>query len=168
MNHATIKEVLLKLKEAGFVSAVVHYDGSGDSGQVEHISVFRKDEPEEYYRLLPEGTENTWEAVRKIREERNAILEGISLSIAQTRSLWTQDKGFYELTAVEDKTLLYALEALAYEWLSETHGGWEIDEGSYGDVVLHVDQMMVTLDHNERITETVSSTHTFSFGGSGE
>ncbi len=58
-------------------------------------------------------------------------------------------------------TLTEAIEHLVYDALSETHGGWELDEGAYGEFVFDVPAHEIRLDYNERMTVTEFSSHTF-------
>lgn len=44
-----------------------------------------------------------------------------------------------------------AIEALAYEFLEDTHGGWEINEGAFGEFTFDVAARSIQLDYNERI-----------------
>ena len=46
-----------------------------------------------------------------------------------------------------------AVEQIAYEFLEETHYGWENNEGAYGEFAFDVAARTITLDYNERITE---------------
>jgi hypothetical protein len=159
MNAKLAKEVLNKLKDAGFVSAVVHYDGSGDSGQVEEISVFRKDEPESYSRLVEEYT---WEKVAALRDERDVILRAIPITLVSRSSTFDRETlKFVEKETPTEGNLYEALEMLAYDWLEDEHGGWENNDGAYGDLVVHVQEMMITLEHSERIMDVSTSSHTF-------
>jgi hypothetical protein len=159
MNAKLAKEVLMKLKEAGFVSAVVHYDGSGDSGQIEEISVFREDEPESYMRLIEEYT---WEKVAVLRDERDAILRAIPITLVSRSSTFDRETlKFVEKETPTEGNLYDALETLAYHWLEDEHGGWELNDGAYGDLVVHVEEMMITLEHSERIMDVSTSSHTF-------
>jgi hypothetical protein len=54
-----------------------------------------------------------------------------------------------------------ALEQLAYDFLSETHGGWENNDGAYGDFTFDVASRTITLDYNERYTASENHTHEF-------
>ena len=54
-----------------------------------------------------------------------------------------------------------AIEQLAYDFLEETHGGWEINEGAYGEFTFDVAKRAITLDYNERISDAVYSQHVF-------
>jgi len=54
-----------------------------------------------------------------------------------------------------------AIEHLVYDALSETHGGWENNEGAYGEFVFDVPAQEIRLDYNERITASENYSHTF-------
>jgi hypothetical protein len=54
-----------------------------------------------------------------------------------------------------------AVEQLAYDFLGETHAGWENNEGAYGEFIFDVAARTITLDYNERITDTDYSQHVF-------
>jgi hypothetical protein len=54
-----------------------------------------------------------------------------------------------------------AIEHLVYDALSETHGGWENNEGAYGEFVFDVPAEVIRLDYNERITASENYSHTF-------
>jgi hypothetical protein len=45
-----------------------------------------------------------------------------------------------------------AVEWFGYDLLGSLHGGWEINEGSYGEVVFDVGAATITLDMNTRFT----------------
>jgi hypothetical protein len=50
-------------------------------------------------------------------------------------------------------TLQEAIESLVYDYLEETHSGWENNDGAFGTFVFDVPGRLVTLEHNERYTE---------------
>jgi hypothetical protein len=54
-----------------------------------------------------------------------------------------------------------AIENIVYDCLEETHGGWEIDEGSFGDLTFTVAERTITLDYNGRYTASEYSQHVF-------
>lgn len=54
-----------------------------------------------------------------------------------------------------------AIEALAYDFLGQTHGGWENNDGACGDFTFDVAERTITLDYNERHMETDNSQHVF-------
>jgi len=66
-----------------------------------------------------------------------------------------------EAPAAEDGTptpslhALHAeLEAFAYHTLGEIHGGWEDNDGGYGEITIDVAEGTATLDLNQRIVTT--------------
>ena len=54
-----------------------------------------------------------------------------------------------------------AIERLAYDFLEETHDGWENSDGAYGDFIFDVAERTITLDYNERHMESDYSQHVF-------
>jgi hypothetical protein len=51
------------------------------------------------------------------------------------------------------------VERLVFDCLAEKHLGWEINEGSYGDVVFDVAERAITLNYNERFVDSEYSQH---------
>ena len=66
-------------------------------------------------------------------------------------------------TEIEKQTMTIreAIEVLAYAFLRQTHAGWENNDGAYGDFTFNVAERTITLDYNERYTETNYSCHEF-------
>ncbi len=60
-----------------------------------------------------------------------------------------------------EMTFQDAIETLAYDYLEETHCGWENNDGAFGTFVFDVPDRTITLEHNERYTEVTTSTHEF-------
>lgn len=58
-------------------------------------------------------------------------------------------------------TLSGALEQLAYDLLDQVHGGWENDDGAYGEFSFDVAARTITLDFNERFVSADHSQHLF-------
>jgi hypothetical protein len=54
-----------------------------------------------------------------------------------------------------------AIEHVAYDFLSETHDGWENNEGAFGEFTFDVAKRTVTLDFNYRIIDSEHSQHVF-------
>jgi hypothetical protein len=52
-----------------------------------------------------------------------------------------------------------AVENLAYDVLAQTHCGWENNDGAYGDIIFDAAARTITLDYNERYTESENFTH---------
>ena len=64
-------------------------------------------------------------------------------------------------SGVETRTLplAEAVEQLAYDLLEETHGGWENNEGAFGEFSFDVAGSAIRLDYNERIETSEYSGH---------
>jgi hypothetical protein len=58
-------------------------------------------------------------------------------------------------------TLQEAIETLAYDYLDETHYGWENNDGAFGTFVFDVPARTIALEHNERYTEVNTTSHEF-------
>ncbi len=58
-------------------------------------------------------------------------------------------------------TVREAIEALSYDFLAQTHCGWENNDGAYGDFTFNVTEGSITLDYNERYTATENYSHEF-------
>lgn len=57
--------------------------------------------------------------------------------------------------------LAEAIETLAYAFLESTHGGWENNEGAYGEFRFDVAAGTITLDYKERIESVEHYSHEF-------
>lgn len=54
-----------------------------------------------------------------------------------------------------------AVEHLAYDFLEETHSGWEDGDGAYGDFTFDVAKRSIMLDYNDRYTASENHQHEF-------
>jgi hypothetical protein len=54
-----------------------------------------------------------------------------------------------------------AIEQLAYDFLRETHDGWENNEGAFGDFFFDVAGRTITLNYNERFEDSEYTQHVF-------
>jgi hypothetical protein len=61
----------------------------------------------------------------------------------------------------ETFTVKEAFERLVYDFLEETHGGWEDNQGAYGDFLFDVAERTITLNYNERIETSEYTQHVF-------
>ena len=52
-----------------------------------------------------------------------------------------------------------AIEELAYHLLTQSHPGWENNDGAYGEFRFDVTDRAITLDHNDRYTAVESFEH---------
>ena len=71
-------------------------------------------------------------------------------------ALWGSPDVKRELCSTDE-----AIETMAYDFLSQTHGGWENNDGAYGEFVFDVAERSISLDYNERYTATESYSHDF-------
>ena len=53
------------------------------------------------------------------------------------------------------------IETLVYDVLSQNHGGWEDNDGAYGEFTFDVAERTITLDYNERHMESDHSARVF-------
>lgn len=58
-------------------------------------------------------------------------------------------------------SLRHALEDLAFHYLGTAHGGWENDDGAFGEFTFDTATCSITLAYNERFTDSISSEHEF-------
>lgn len=54
-----------------------------------------------------------------------------------------------------------AIETLCYDLLEESNGGWENNDGAYGEFRLDVATRTIELEFNGRFTDVSTSNHTF-------
>jgi hypothetical protein len=79
---------------------------------------------------------------------------------ASTVILQQASLGTIEIRSVEEK-LSQAVEILCYAYLEETHGGWENNDGGFGEFRLDVVARTVELEFNGRFSDTYTENHTF-------
>ena len=58
-------------------------------------------------------------------------------------------------------TLEAAIESLCYDFLWQEHGGWEINDGAYGQFVINVADRTIELEFSARYTDVHTSSHSF-------
>ena len=54
-----------------------------------------------------------------------------------------------------------AVETLCYDFLSQEHGGWENNDGAYGEFIFNVAERTVELEFNGRYTDVATTSHSF-------
>ena len=126
------------LQETRVASIEVNFDGCGDSGQINHI-VYEDHRGKEV-------------------SEPKLVVKG---SFTDKHHDWDdKQKKFVEVGGGEGK-VRDIVEQVCYDKLEASHGGWEINEGSYGTFVFDVLNRKVNLEFNERIEEVRSSEESF-------
>lgn len=63
--------------------------------------------------------------------------------------------------ATRSMALTEAVETLAYDLLSDCHGGWENCDGAYGGFHFDAEAGTILLDYNERFTGSEHFSHSF-------
>lgn len=64
-------------------------------------------------------------------------------------------------TQVVKRTVRSVLETLAYDFLEQTHAGWENGDGAHGEFTFDVATRSIALDYNERFTDSTNYQHEF-------
>jgi len=62
---------------------------------------------------------------------------------------------------IQEMPLREAVETLCYDYLEETHGGWENNDGAFGEFHFGVAARTIDLEFHGRFTDTCTSNHTF-------
>jgi len=77
-----------------------------------------------------------------------------------TIAIQTVSWGTTEILTTQS-TLEKAIENLCYDYLEQTHGGWENNDGGYGEFRIDVAKRSIELEFNGRFTDTWTDNHTF-------
>ena len=122
-------------------SIEVSFEGCGDSGQIEAVDYTDangKGIDEAYLnKTIVKGSATT--AYMQYDEKTKQLVDGKS----------------------KEGTIREIIEEICYDKLGASHGGWEINEGSYGTFHFDVAGRKVTLEYNERIEEVRTSEESF-------
>lgn len=132
LNVSVVKQMLVELRDAGFKGAIViEYNGSGDSG--------------DFY--PPELGD---------RPALKGAIEALGYKFEyQPHGNWNHSKQQYEYPEFDVKQCLLAI------LIRLLPGGWEINEGSSGEVVLDIIEATVTVKHNANVMTTEYSEETY-------
>lgn len=77
-----------------------------------------------------------------------------------TVRIQTVSWGATEILTTES-TVEQAIENLCYDYLGQTHGGWENNDGGYGEFRIDVVKRSIEREFNGRFTDTWTDIHTF-------
>ena len=86
--------------------------------------------------------------------DKDVALPAVTLELA--RAEWDNPDIVRQVHSLKD-----AIEQLAYDFLRETHDGWENSEGAFGDFHFDVAQRSITLDYNERVETSEYTQHVY-------
>jgi hypothetical protein len=78
----------------------------------------------------------------------------------QTVAVRTVDWNDNRIT-VQEQSASAAIETLCYDFLEQEHGGWENNDGAYGEFTFDVANRTVELEFNGRYTDVHTTAHTF-------
>ena len=101
-----------------------------------------------------EGDSGQINGVLALAGDQPIKLPATRLTLQQLR--WGQTE-----STPSEFTLAEAIETLCYDYLEETHGGWENNDGAYGEFRFDVAKRTIELEFNGRYTETFTDTHAF-------
>lgn len=123
---AMLKQMLADLKSAGHSGTIEFtYNGSGDSGDMEG--------PYHNGKAIPSNIQGS--------------LDALDYKFEYANTTYDANTGKYVSNNNPKHTLLDCINSLL-------PAGWEINEGSYGDVVLDIDTTAIAVKHNQNITTT--------------
>ena len=114
-------KIMTALVAAGAKSVTVSFDGYGDSGEVGDPAVAPK--------------------------EAESVLEEFVPDTPHEASEWVDGKVNHQ---TRDRTVAEAIAELCYALL-ENHGGWEINEGSFGEFTIDPAADEINLTFNRRV-----------------
>ena len=122
-------------------SIEVSFEGCGDSGQIEAV---------DYTDANGKGIDE-------------AYLDKIIVKGSEKTSYhqWDEKKKMLVTTEPREGNVREIVEEVCYDKLGASHGGWELNEGSYGTFHFDVSTRKVRLEYNERIEEVRTSEESF-------
>lgn len=140
-NIDTIKQCCKLFSAYNVKQIYATYDGSGDSGDLE-IDVMLHATPSE----IDNAVNNTTQP------------STVSGGVCRRRfKNWGADI-VKQPNALLTATIVEEFEDALFELLP---GGWEINEGSYGEIHVDIASEQITVEHNERYTEVRSETFNY-------
>lgn len=127
-----IKTMFDQLRKAGATEVVIYFDGSGDSGSIESVSIYNADR-------------------QQVQVDQTVIYP-------KEKSTWIDGHWVDE---IEQKqiSILEALEAYCYDELEKTQVDWYNNDGGFGEMRISLsDTVSVELEVNQRYTEYHTTT----------
>ena len=130
-NKGIAKDFMLK---NNISRVVIEFDGNGDSGQVDSVSF--QDENEE-----------------------DTDVNHTPCQMFERTARWFGEEHSRELVEVTSNAEALFIE-MAYSMLEAKHSGWEINEGSFGAIIIKADGTGV-MEYNERVEAVNTSVDLF-------
>jgi len=122
-------------------SIEVSFEGCGDSGQIEAVDY----------------TDTNGKGIDEAYLDKVIVKGSEKTSYHQ----WDEKKKQMVLTEATEGNVREIIEEICYDKLGASHGGWELNEGSYGTFYFDVSTRKVRLEYNERIEEVRTSEESF-------
>lgn len=143
---AYLKQCCRLLSTYNVFEMLFEYDGSGDSGDFNAIAVYVSADAD---------------SVGKQVENSGPLNSNTIFTITRPKRVSWSD--FIEARRREKNPVItpemcHQIENEAFDLLP---CGWEINDGSYGSIIIRVTSETITLEHNERYTEVRTETQTF-------
>jgi hypothetical protein len=130
------------LKQSQVREVIVDFDGAGDSGQINDV-LYKKN-------------------VGKKEGVSDDTLDNLDIEGAEVvhSTKWDKDKDKW-VDVMKPATLRDLIEQLCYDLLEANHGGWEINEGSFGEFHLIVKDNTIELTYNQRVESIETEEETY-------
>jgi hypothetical protein len=129
-NRVRIQKSLKRLKAT---KVLITYCGSGDSGQIEGVSIYQGE--------------------TELKSDKK-------ISVLEASSRFEKEAGTWvEKVRGKRKPLADAIEDLVYDWLEVEHAGWENNDGASGECTIDVTNGDFLLSHTMYYTESVTTEH---------
>ena len=135
MNNEYISKALTTLKELGATEIVIYFDGSGDSGSIESVSIRQSDG-----KPVPN-------------------LDDLFVNYPVEKSQFINGEWFNDVE-IKQMPIADALEKYTYDELERTDVDWYNNDGGFGELRIELsDDISIELEVNQRYTEY--TTHSF-------
>jgi len=116
------KVTIAELQQAKMQRVVIAYDGSGDSGAIESVTLYKND-----------------------KDEKGVELEYPTLHVGDGKETLDESPA---------QTQYHALSDWAYGQLEKRYGGWEINAGSSGEIIINLETGKINFNHSWNVEET--------------
>ena len=150
ISGGTVEIMMNDLFNAGFKRAIVHFDGSGDSGSIESV---------DYFNDLDIDETNMSVLYKNALTDERYSYESCSSTWDSANTKWNET---WELVHVNANKLI---EIIAEEKLEESDIDWYNNDGGFGQVEFHFDSKEIVLEIHQRYTEINSHTFTYDYLG---
>jgi hypothetical protein len=101
-----------------------------------------------------EGDSGQIDGISAKADKQEAQLPTTKITILQLR--WGQTE-----PTPSEFTLEAAVEALCYDYLEQEHGGWENNDGAFGEFAINVAERTIDLEFYSRYTDAEKYSHSF-------